>query len=277
MTAAPRITYDASGRLSSDVICALCGHNLRGLAPTGVCGECGQPVEWSLRGSPFGAADPAWIGRVRWAAACLTVALPWLWLPLSWPLAYFAYWRLTSPNPSAADSGVWTSVVMRVLLFAPTIAVWIGVCLLLNPLDLWEWLWLIPPTVALLLLFLTAAAHRLSNRPESARLRRLCRLAFCAWPLALLLFAPVPLALARGPFWIPEVVIIVLGRLGVIVLLCIPALNLAVLIGLWRALEVAEVQSHSLRDGVRVRWPGSARSAPATEPGESSASPPAQA
>jgi hypothetical protein len=95
MLMAGRLTY----RLSADVFCVNCGHNLRGLRNDGPCAECGQPVRWSLAGSSLYFADPDWLAKVRCGAAILTVTLPWLWVPLLWPVALFGFWRVCAPAP----------------------------------------------------------------------------------------------------------------------------------------------------------------------------------
>jgi hypothetical protein len=97
----PAIAYDAAGRLDADVYCVCCGHNLRALPPSGRCGECATPVEWSLRGGEMAAADERWTGRVLGSVQSLLLLGPWVWLPLSWPLIGLAFWGLLAKNPGS--------------------------------------------------------------------------------------------------------------------------------------------------------------------------------
>lgn len=139
-------TFDASGRLDSDVKCVSCGHNLRGLLPTGVCGECGQPVEWALR-SPLARARAA---RLRSAAAWMILITPWLWMPLSWPVAYVAYWRLASPDFSTDGPGSRVIGFVRYGLFALTLVICAVLLLARGPVAVtsrghpWPSAWLSP-------------------------------------------------------------------------------------------------------------------------------------
>jgi hypothetical protein len=94
-----RLTYDAHGRLSQDLACVSCGHNLRGLLPSAVCTECGAPITWSFSGSRLHASDPTWVNRLRSGVACMAVALPFLWFPPAWLLFGVGLWRLSTPEP----------------------------------------------------------------------------------------------------------------------------------------------------------------------------------
>jgi hypothetical protein len=48
----------------TNITCAQCGYNLRGLEADGLCPECGQPIAISLRGHRLVRSDPAWLNRV---------------------------------------------------------------------------------------------------------------------------------------------------------------------------------------------------------------------
>lgn len=98
MPTPPSINYDHTGRLATDLPCANCGHNLRGLLPTGKCGECGTPVKWTLRGNPLGTVDPDWLRRVRSGVVLIVVLMVWVWVPYVWPVYAFGLWRLTAPE-----------------------------------------------------------------------------------------------------------------------------------------------------------------------------------
>lgn len=52
------------GTVEADLQCVCCGYNLRGLATSGSCPECGSPVATSTVGLALEHADPEWLGRV---------------------------------------------------------------------------------------------------------------------------------------------------------------------------------------------------------------------
>jgi hypothetical protein len=99
MVTAARVACDAEGRIDADLFCATCGHNLRGLEPSGVCTECGSLVEWSLGDGTLRFADPQWVRKLRTGVTWVMLTLPWLWLPLAWPLFFWGFWRLTTRAP----------------------------------------------------------------------------------------------------------------------------------------------------------------------------------
>ncbi len=51
--------------IEADTLCRRCGYNLRGLAPTGLCPECGTAIALSLVGNLLKQADPDWVERLR--------------------------------------------------------------------------------------------------------------------------------------------------------------------------------------------------------------------
>ncbi len=65
--AAPATAIDAAGRnvLAVDIFCIQCGYNLRGLARSTVCPECGSDIERSLQGHWLRFAEPRWLQWLR--------------------------------------------------------------------------------------------------------------------------------------------------------------------------------------------------------------------
>lgn len=64
---------DDAGRLDADRRCAGCGYNLRGLAPTGTCPECGTLVADALDEDELLCADPRWLDAT--IRGCLLMAI----------------------------------------------------------------------------------------------------------------------------------------------------------------------------------------------------------
>jgi hypothetical protein len=62
-------------RLKHDLSCARCGYNLRGLHVSGVCPECGETVETSLKGNLLRHADSHWLRTVTRGMAWTTWSL----------------------------------------------------------------------------------------------------------------------------------------------------------------------------------------------------------
>jgi len=58
-----------AGVIAEDTPCRRCGYNLRGLAATGLCPECGTAIGLSLVGNLLKQADPDWLDRLRLGTA----------------------------------------------------------------------------------------------------------------------------------------------------------------------------------------------------------------
>jgi len=137
---------DPPAAAATDVAaCLRCGYALRGLAPDGMCPECGTPIERSLRGNFLVYSDPAY---VRWlhagsvlieaalaarvlligallAAQVAAGATGWSSAPLegAWKLgnlgasaaALAGWWALSAPDPAflGAGAGSRARVVVR--------------------------------------------------------------------------------------------------------------------------------------------------------------------
>lgn len=104
--------HSVETRIATDVSCGRCGHNLRTLPFAGVCTECGTPIELSLLGEHFSAADPRWANSIHRGLRGALRLLPWLWFPLTWPLFIAAYWRITESDPSRHSSGRASSALL---------------------------------------------------------------------------------------------------------------------------------------------------------------------
>ena len=250
------ISWDADDRLAGDLRCVSCGYNLRGLARSGICGECGAPIKLSLAGSGLGFADPAWIGRLRTGTACLALTLPWLWFPPAWFAFGVGLWRITAPDPATTPSEKRLPItVLRLLLFAYPPIVWF--CLLplgaflcythaasLNLDPARATLFLMAVALLSLLLITSAAVRRIVVREGSTRLRPWQDKAFWLGGLSLALV---------GAWGINEVaalqidVLDVLGIAGALAGLAGFGFLLASLVGTWRILERAEAQARALR------------------------------
>lgn len=74
--------------IPGDVACVSCGYNLRSLASSANCPECGQPVMRTV-GNPLIYADQNWLERVRSGAKMLAWARP-AWLAYSIVTVVFA-------------------------------------------------------------------------------------------------------------------------------------------------------------------------------------------
>ena len=64
-------TFDQHGRLAYALPCRHCGYELRGLSPTGMCPECGTPIERSLRRNFLQFSDPPWVKRLATGASVI--------------------------------------------------------------------------------------------------------------------------------------------------------------------------------------------------------------
>jgi hypothetical protein len=126
----------AVGPLAEDVACIGCGYNLRGLASTGRCPECGRPAQGSValhraRRKAPPPPDPRWARQVAEGAGLSLLAFvlfavlclapqQWFYLPYryapardtpgrttllcvaaaAWVLAWYAAWKLTARPPA---------------------------------------------------------------------------------------------------------------------------------------------------------------------------------
>ena len=262
------VTYDADGRLAADLECAQCRHNLRGLPADGNCGECGAPVNWTLRGSGLNAADPEWLGRLRSGVAIVTTLTLWVWIPLAWPIYALGLWKLSTPDPADRDS---RGVVMRQgLRIACTwgLGLATGILLFAFNVDASHWPTWIPVWVSedscllfvatcycLTLALVSAWLWRVGRRADSRALRRrpmivgalslVAAASFACWGLHSL----QALDLRRFAVLFPVLSLGAALLIPALVLFCI------MMIAAWRLLRVAEVQARALRRELKV-WQG---------------------
>lgn len=272
--AAGLLNVDADGRLNFDLYCVECGHNLRGLLPTGKCGECGSLVELSMGSGPLAAAPVAWINHVRWGVAAMTLLLPWLWLPLVWPVAWLACWHMTQPDPTPGPRGEWMAVTLRILLVLVPVAVglWLGLALIES------WAWDVEThadacagVAAVFLASALLAGVRLSARVEAKRIRRLLWLVGCFWALGLPTMA---LVVATGTTVASDPMLVLAGLLAMLALASTVVLFPLAFALLWREFDVAGAIAHG--SGARVRvW--AAWTPAATLPADASPGRPAEA
>lgn len=68
-------SVSAAEPLTRDTPCIHCGYNLRGLAPGGLCPECGCAIDESLRGDLLRFANLDWLRRVRWGLSFALIAI----------------------------------------------------------------------------------------------------------------------------------------------------------------------------------------------------------
>jgi hypothetical protein len=282
MAARQRTLYDANGRLSSDIRCVRCGHNLRGLLPSGTCTECGLRITWTFRGSHLYASDPAWVNRVRSGVVCMALTLPWLWFPPAWLAFGVGLWRLSSPRPAqqqAREVGLLTGLRVTLIGCAtlllgylvyeawdPNVSLYISLRFGLAVELVWCALsigW------AGMQLATTVLIYRVTGSNDSRLLRRLCTWGVCANGLAIMLLAAWGINVTTNLRFQP---LEMLGALGGI-LLVLALLSLwATLFVAWRVLDRAEIQARRSREELTVwqrpppgyRWtpPG-----PASSPG----------
>ncbi len=254
------ITWDANDRLAADVHCVSCGYNLRGLKRSGVCGECGVPIKYSLAGSYLSCADPVWLNRLRTGAACLALALPWLWFPPAWLVFSYGLWCLSAPDPAQPrrGAGLLTATSRALLAGFPCLVLYGAV-----PLCVAYWfanaatlkfdpreatLFLAGSVLLLVPPLATATTWRLAVRDGSRRLRRCHGAAF--W-LALTSLLCVGGWGVDALFMIGIDVLLGLGVIGVPLGLSAFVVLGVSLYGTWRSLERAEAQARALRTEVR--------------------------
>lgn len=153
-----------------------CGHNLRGLRRDGRCGECGQPVVVSLVSSETG--DAPWLAKLCRGVGTLGLLLPWLWLPLAWPLVFLGGWWATAPNPAEGprarrSARIWRGALALILASGVALAACEVPAATIPGLLLWQ-------------VFLLGRLARVCNRPG---LKRQMWVILLLWPSAVVALA----------------------------------------------------------------------------------------
>ena len=76
MTPAPNEPSEPTpAQVATGTRCVICGYHLTGLWLTGVCPECGAPVERSLRGDRLAFSAPPYVASLRRGAGMINLAL----------------------------------------------------------------------------------------------------------------------------------------------------------------------------------------------------------
>lgn len=116
----PGVVDAATKTVCVDLDCRRCGYNLRTLAESGRCPECGSPVGLSTRGNFLQFANPEWAGKVakglqiifamiivtilvQLGAGCAGAQTYILPIMLAAGIAaadFYGVWLLTEPDPS---------------------------------------------------------------------------------------------------------------------------------------------------------------------------------
>jgi len=237
------------GRLDVDLRCISCGYNLRGLAHGGICGECGKPVSWSVRGNFLFPADLRWISSVRLAAGVMVVLLPWLWIPLvSIPFG-IGLFRLMSPDPrSCGRIEVVTRELLRLVL---VMTVTVAMTFLVpaaefaaygsGPYSLAGVAFGLGCVWALTSLVTTFAIRRHVARKNPPRMRSLCNaIITCAGFAIAAVFASAALSFGTKGVFAAFALAKAAAFLGFLCVLVTIPLVWLLLFWTWRALHVAE-------------------------------------
>lgn len=262
MVTAARVACDEDGRIATDLLCAACGHNLRSLKPGGVCTECGSPVKWSLGDGTLRFADPRWVSAVRSGLGWVVLMLPWLWLPLTWPLFFWGLWRLTARAPQ--DPQEWPPFWLLAVRMGPPVVLVAALASVTiveavrpwcNPQFARSATVLAWVAVAVLV---SVAVDRLGRRSDSRRLRRLSSASVLLNGIA---FALLVLGAANALLELDFLLLIAAALLGGLAAVA-GVISLAiVLLAAWGELESAEVHARAVRQELRP-WlrpePGSA-------------------
>jgi hypothetical protein len=124
--------------IGTDVPCASCGYNLRGLKADSKCPECAALIANSLRGDLLEFCDPVWVGRLAlgarliclagWGCLALVVSLLFTLSPVllllvysvTWCLFVVGNWLLTGSDPGkiVLRVGLWLGWPARTVVAA---------------------------------------------------------------------------------------------------------------------------------------------------------------
>ncbi len=95
------VNHNTQTHVQADLPCAECGYNLRTLAYSAKCPECGMAVLVSARGDRLDAAPASWIKRIHrgalWLKGSVVLAFPFFTPGVA--LSCYAVWNLTATQP----------------------------------------------------------------------------------------------------------------------------------------------------------------------------------
>lgn len=267
--------FDASDRLARDIGCVSCGYNLRGMTRQENCGECGGPVRWTLQGHFLYFRDPLSLEALRSACADALMLLPWVWIPLLWPLFAVSIWKLTQPDPTRRPGGdpLRSGISRTLLTLTPCglgivfLPLSVGYMYARAPLIGYDPLWMsLSLTLVCLLvipLILSIVLTRIGQESASKWFLRTC---WAAMRLSLAGMAGLAVLLVGLTTTLSTLVTSFFAGVGILsgaLALLFTGFALAMA---WRELDMATTQARSLTDDVqywRGRIPGEAFSSAA--------------
>lgn len=104
----PETQADRAARIETDLACVECGYNLRTLAHSANCPECGMAVVVSARGDRLASAPPAWVHALAhgawWLRAAVIISLPVVYLGVAF--SSYGIWVLTIAQPGREEPSV---------------------------------------------------------------------------------------------------------------------------------------------------------------------------
>jgi hypothetical protein len=104
---------NADQPVASELRCAGCGYDLRGLPRNGRCPECGTPVVASLAQFTLYFADPGWLARLQLGTRLLLTAVVWFIGGIITNFALLA--SNATPNMTTASHAVFGVVAVALL------------------------------------------------------------------------------------------------------------------------------------------------------------------
>jgi hypothetical protein len=226
----------SSDTLTTDLACAQCGFNLRGLSAQASCPECNAPVSWSLLPDQLTFANRQWLRRVSRGQAVLQIGIPALLLLLIPPnpvvlggrrpnpqlvaalvslvkitavglIALGVFWSTPrEPRDALTDRLRWTRLAARTAALAWMTTVIVGQALGLLGTPTVRALVSVLSTVALFILTTRYLSHlaKLARRMPDARLVRRARFSLAALGLLGLLMIVLAILGQAGSASRPE-------------------------------------------------------------------------
>ena len=135
--------HDTDGRIVTDLPCKGCQYNLRGQLPSGVCPECGLPVEESLKSEHLRFADIGWLRSLKSGLTLIIIGtlgstvVYGLFQLLAGIVMSSSRTRWNLPSPSSfgdLDLAIQITIIMDFLVFSiPMALLCIGYWVLTKP------------------------------------------------------------------------------------------------------------------------------------------------